>query len=174
MSAAIPFIMMASAVVGAISAINQGNAAKSAADYNAQINAQNAQIARNDAAAQAAQQDRLNLLRIGSIHAAQGAAGGAAGSGSVLDVLGDVAAQGELEKQNIIYQGEQRARGYSNTANLDTFSGKAAQTAGYMKAGTELIGGAASSYKAYSSLTNAGTGSGYSDFIKGYTPENYG
>lgn len=146
MAVAIPFIMAASAVVGAISAINQGNAAKSAAEYNATINAQNAAIARNDAAAQAAQQDRVNLLRLGSIRAAQGASGGAAGAGSVLDVLSDQAAQGELEKQNIIYQGEQRARGYTNTATLDTTSGQAAQTAGYMKAGTELIGGATNAY----------------------------
>jgi len=152
MAVAIPFIMAASAVVGAIGAIQQGNAAKAAADYNSTINAQNADIARRDAAAQAGQIDRENFLRLGSIRAAQGKAGGAAGSGSVLDVLGDVAAQGELEKQNAIYQGEQRARGYANTAQLDTFGGRNAQTSGYLKAGTELLSGGAKAYTSYNSI----------------------
>lgn len=146
MAMAIPFIMLAATAVSAISAVRQGQAAKAAADYNALINQQNAGIARSDAAAQAAQVDRENYLRLGSIRAAQGKSGGVAGEGSVLDVLGDVAAQGELEKQYALYQGEQRARGYGNTATLDTFSGRNAQTAGYLKAGTELLSGGAGAY----------------------------
>ncbi len=151
--------MMASAAVAAYSAVQQGKAAKATANYNAAISMQNAEIARADAAAQAAQQDRENYLRLGAIRTAQGKAGGAAGEGSVLDVLGDAAAQGELERQNIIYQGEQRARGAVNTANLDTFSGKQAQKAGYLKAGSELLSGAAGAYTTRQRLTNAG-GSG--------------
>lgn len=175
MAQAIPFIMAASAVVGAIGAIQQGKAAKSAADYNAAINMQNADISRRDAAMQAQQIDRQNYMRLGSIRAAQGKSGGMAGEGSVLDVLGDVAAQGELDKQYAIYQGEQKARGYTNTANLDTFSGKQAQKAGYLKAGTELLSGGAKAYQAYE-LTQVGSGvnSGYGDFVKGYTKANYG
>lgn len=149
MAAAIPFMMAASAVIGAIGAIQQGNAAKAAANYNATISTQNASIARSDAAAQATQIERENYLRLGTIRAAQGKAGGAAGAGSILDVLGDVAAQGELDKQFALYEGEQRARGFTNTAALDTFSGKQAQTAGYMKAGTELLSGGAKSYSAH-------------------------
>jgi len=163
MAVAIPYLIAASAVVSAVSAIQQGKAAKAAADFNATVNTQNAQIARSDAAGQAAQIERENALRLGAIRAAQGKSGGAADSGSVLDVLGDQAAQGELEKQYAIYQGEQRARGYTNTATLDTASGKAAQKAGYMKAGTELVGGGAKAYNAYSSnnLTRTGGSSGW-------------
>jgi hypothetical protein len=149
MAAAIPFIMVASAVVGAVGAIQQGKAAKAAADFNATINMQNAEIARADAAMQAQQIGRENYLRLGAVRAAQGKSGGAAGEGSVLDVLGDVAAQGELEKQYALYQGEQRARGFQNTATLDTFSGRQAEKAGYLKAGTELLSGGAKAYTAY-------------------------
>jgi hypothetical protein len=149
MAPAIPYIMAASAAVSAIGAIQQGKAQKAAADYNAAISIQNAQIARADAAAMAQQQDRENYLRLGAIRAAQGKSGGVANEGSVLDVLGDTAAQGELEKQNILYQGEQRARGFTNTAALDTFSGKQAQRSSYMKAGSELLGGAANAASAY-------------------------
>jgi hypothetical protein len=156
MAAAIPYIMAASAAVAAVGAIQQGKAAKAAADYNANISIQNAQIARADAAAMAKQQDRENYMRLGAIRAAQGKSGGEIGEGSVLDVLGDVAAQGEMEKQNIIYQGEQRARGFTNTATLDTFSGRQAQKSGYLKAGSELLGGAANAGSAYYRLNRAG------------------
>lgn len=152
MAAAIPFIMVASAVVGAVGAIQQGKAAKAAADYNATISAQNAAISRSDAAAQAQQADREAYMRLGSIRAAQGKSGGVANEGSVLDVLGDVAAQNELERQDIIYRGEQRARGFTNTSQLDTFSGKSAETSGYLKAGTELLGGGARAYDSYSRI----------------------
>lgn len=140
--------------VSAVSAIQQGNAAKAAADFNASISMQNAEIARSDAAAQATQIERENALRLGAIRAAQGKSGGAADSGSVLDVLGDQAAQGELERQYAVYQGEQRARGFVNTANLDTASGKAAQKAGYMKAGAELLSGAAKAGDMYNRGNN--------------------
>lgn len=148
--------------VSAVSAIQQGNAAKAAADFNATINMQNAEIARSDAAAQATQIERENALRLGAIRAAQGKSGGAADSGSVLDVLGDQAAQGELERQYAVYQGEQRARGFVNTANLDTASGKAAQKAGYLRAGGELLKGGATAYSMnQSGLTRTGGSSGW-------------
>jgi hypothetical protein len=150
-AAAIPYIMAGSAAISAIGAIRQGQAAKAAADYNATINQQNALIARQDASQQAAQADRENRLRLGTIRANAGASGGT-GAGSVFDVLGDAAAQGELEKQNILYQGELKARGYTNTSNLDTMSGGVAQQAGYMKAGSDLLSGTADAYTAQQKL----------------------
>jgi hypothetical protein len=140
MAAALPYLMAASAVISAVGAMQQGQAAKSAADYNATINAQNADVARQNASDQAHQQERDTFLRLGAIRAAQGHSGGDSGQGSVLDVLGDVAAQSELDKQYTLYQGEQQARGYTNTAQLDTFSGQNAETTGYLKAGSELLG----------------------------------
>lgn len=154
MAEAIPFIQAAGAIFSAVSAISQGNAAKAAGDYNAQIAEQNAAIARQQAEAQARQQDRENYLRLGAIKAAQGHAGGEAGAGSVLDVLGDVAAQGELEKQDILYRGELAARGYMNTAALDRYSGAQAQSASYLKAGSELLSGGAKAYDSYDRLKN--------------------
>jgi hypothetical protein len=146
MPAVIPIILIASAAIAAYSAVQQGKAAKAAADYNSQIQTQNAEIVREDAKVEADQSRRETLMRLGSIRAAQGASGGAGGEGSVLDVLGMVASEGKRQEQNIIYRGEQAARGYSNTAQLDTFSGSQAQKAGYLKAGSELMGGASSAY----------------------------
>lgn len=152
MAAALPFLQIAGAVISAIGALQQGQAAKAASDYNAQIAQQNAQIARQNAADQARQVDRENYLRLGAIKAAAGASGGDTGQGSVLDVLADTAAQGELEKQQTLYRGELAARGYANTATLDTFSGETARTGSYFKAGSELLGGGVKAYGSYKSL----------------------
>lgn len=151
-AAAIPYVMAAAAAVSAYSSVRQGQAAKAAADFNKTVEEQNAQITRANAQAQAQQQDRENFLRLGAIRAAQGKSGGAAGEGSVLDVIGDVAAQGELQKQQILYQGELSARGYGNTASLDSSQGKNALTSSYYKAGADLLEGAGNAYLAQNKL----------------------
>ena len=143
MAVAIPFLMMASAAVAAYGAIQQGQAAKAAGKFNEAVNAQNAEIARTNARVQAGQVQRENALRLGAIRAAAGASGGTQ-EGSVLDVIADVGRQGELDRQYVIYQGEAQARGYTNTASLDRMGAKAASNASYYKAGSELLGGAAS------------------------------
>ena len=154
-AAALPYIQAAGAVISAVGALQQGSAAKKASQYNAQIAEQNAAIARQNAAARATQADRETYLRLGAIRAAQGHAGGEAGEGSVLDVLGDVAAQSELERQQIVYQGELQARGFSNEAELERFSGETKQAGGYWRAGSELLSGAANVLKTRDALKRA-------------------
>lgn len=155
-AAAVPYVMAAAAAVSAYSAVQQGKAAKAASEFNRTIADQNADITRANAAAQAKQQDRENFLRLGAIRAAQGKSGGAAGEGSVLDVIGDVAAQGELQRQNIIYEGELGARGYSNTSALDTSQGRNALTSSYYKAGSDLLEGGSQAYMAQNKLKRGG------------------
>lgn len=155
MAAALPFLQVAGAVISAVGALQQGSASKKASQYNAQIAEQNAAIARQNAADRATQADRETYLRLGAIRAAQGHSGGEAGEGSVLDVLGDVAAQSELERQQIVYQGEMQARGFSNDAELERFSGNTRQTASYWKAGSELLSGGANYVKTKDALKRA-------------------
>ena len=148
----IPIIMAAGAAMSAMGQMKQGKAAKAAADYNAQIAEQNAALARQEAADNVKLFERQQYLLAGAIRANQGASGGRQ-QGSVLDVLADAAAQGELEKQMILYRGELKARGYENTAALDEYGGQVAKTGSYFKAGAELLGGAANTYSAYGRLT---------------------
>lgn len=150
-AAAIPFIVAASAVVGAAAAIQQGQTAKAAANYNVKVNEQNAQISKQEAADLALQHDRETFMRLGSIRANAAKAGGTA-EGSVLDVIGDAAAQSELEKQYIKYRGALGERQYNNTAGIDAFQGQNAQQASYMRAGSDLLSGAHGTYKADSAL----------------------
>jgi len=151
---AIPFMMYAGAAVAVFSSIKQGQAASAAANFNAAIAQQDAAQARSDALAQSIQIQRDNVLRIGSIRAAAGAGGGT-GAGSVLDVAADVAAQGELERQWALYQGESRARGYKNTATLDLAQGKAAKQAGYVSAAGAALGGLGAGLQAQDRLDTA-------------------
>ena len=147
----LPMFQGVSAAISAFGALQSGNAAKTAAKYNAKINEQNADLALADAADQARVLEREQYLRTGAIRAAQGASGGRQ-EGSVLDVIADVAAQGELEKQMILYRGQLKARGYRNAAQMDEYSGDTAKTGSYLKAGTELLGGALNTYKSYTQL----------------------
>lgn len=145
MAVAIPFLLAASAAVSAYSAIQQGKAAKAAEDYNSTIANQNAQIAQQQTKVADQQQARENYLRLGAIRAAAGANGNA-NAGSVLDVIGDVAQQGELQRQQIRLGGQLKVRDYTNTAALDSAAGRQAQTSSYFKAGSDLLGGAAGAY----------------------------
>lgn len=160
-AAVLPYIQAIGAAVSVISAISQGESQSKASQYNAQINTQNAGIARENAQIAAQQADRETYLRLGAIRAAQGASGGTGDAGSVLDVLGDVAAQSELDKQLAIRQGELQARGYSNTSALDSYSASSAKTGSYMKAGSELLSGGVNVAKSYGALSR---GSGSTDF----------
>jgi hypothetical protein len=133
-------MMYAAAGLAAYSAIQQGKAQQAAATFNAITSMQDATMARSEAMLQAQQTQRETVVRLGAIRANQGASGGTA-EGSVLDVIGDVARQGELEKQYQTWRGEAKARGYVNTAALDFSSGENARNASYVGAGSELLAG---------------------------------
>jgi hypothetical protein len=155
------YFVYAAAAVAAVSAVSQAQSAKKAADFNAAVNAQNAVIAQQRAAAQAAQQERDSRIRLGLINANQGKSGGASGEGSVLDVIGDNASQQELQRQEILYRGQLNARGYTNTATLDTFQGKNAERNGYLQAGSALLSGAAGTYTPTRGSSVGSTNGGY-------------
>ena len=147
----LPIMQAAGTALSVFGALQQGNAAKKAGEYNAEVNRQNAELALIEARDNARIVDRQNYLLQGSIRAAQGASGGTQ-SGSVLDVIADAAAQGELEKQMILYRGQLKARGYQNTAALDEYGAETAKTGSFLKAGSELLSGGINTYKSYTGL----------------------
>ena len=151
----LPIMQAAGTALSVFGQLQGGKASKEAAEFNEKVNRQNAELALVEARDNARIIDRQNYLLRGSIVAAQGASGGTQ-SGSVLDVIADAAAQGELEKQLVLYRGRLKARGYTNTADLDQMSGDAAQTGSYLRAGAELLGGAVNTYKSYTSLKRTG------------------
>jgi hypothetical protein len=144
-------------VVGAIS---QGNAASDAANHNAQMNQQNAQIATQQGEAQALQQRRINELRMGTIRAGYGASGVIGGEGSPLDVLSSSAEQAELDVQNIKYNAGLKAMGYGNSAALDQSRADGASSGGLYTAASKAILGGAKAFDTFSQ----GSGQQFPDY----------
>lgn len=154
MAAAAIASVVASAV-SAAGAIQQGNAAHkqgeaqaAAAEYNRQVSEINARQARLAAGVEEDRQREQNARVLSGMRAAA-AAGGSTLEGSTLSLVGDAATQLEYDAILKRYQGEVRAAGYGNQANLDSYegqiaraSGRAAQVAGYLGAGGNLLRGA--------------------------------
>lgn len=134
------FAQIAGTAMSVIGALNQGQQAKSAANYNAAVANNNAIASRQQAEANAAAQQRKARLQLGSMRAGYGASG-ITMEGSAMDVLEQSAATAELDRQNILYGGELKAGGYQSTAGLELMRGEHAETASYFNAGSALLSG---------------------------------
>lgn len=133
--------MAAGAAVSAYGQIKGGRDTKKAMDRNAQVLERNAVIARQQARAEADTQQREARQRLGAMRAGYGASGVAV-EGSPLDALADSAQLAELDRQNLIYNGELKAMGYQDSASGERFAGRNAQTSGYMGAASTILTGA--------------------------------
>lgn len=129
------------AAVSAAGAIQQGQAQKKMAQYNARV-------AEDTARYQAErQQDKVQRL-MGAARVAVNKSG-LAMSGSPLDVLADSAMQSELDHQAILRQGAAQAA-------MDRFQGSQAARAGYFGAATALLQGASKAFGTVSSFGGGG------------------
>lgn len=141
-AAAAPFLTGGFAALQAVGAIQQGQAAKAAANYNAQVADNNAAMARAQAAENARRQRIMGAKALGSIRAGYGASGVTL-EGSPLDVLEESAMNAELDALSIEHAGLVKSLGFQNEAALDRFGGRNAARAGYMGAASALLGGGA-------------------------------
>ena len=133
-------------VASVVGSFSQGQSAKAASRYNAQIAENNAIAARQAAAAEAARERDRTMRLLGAQRAAYGK-GGVQMSGSALDVAGDTAAQAELDALTILYGGEARARASEADAASQRFQGNAAARASYFQAGSSLLTGGSRIYR---------------------------
>ena len=149
---------VASTAVAAYGQIQQGNAAKEAANYNAQVANNNATTANNNAiaaeqagAVQAEQKQMQTGQTIGKIIASKAASGLDVNSGSSADLVASTADVGELDAQTIRNNADKTAYGYrtqgqsySAQAGLDQMQGNNAAAAGQLGAFSSLLSGASS------------------------------
>jgi hypothetical protein len=147
-----------SAGVGAIGAIQQGNAAAASANYQAQVAKNNQTIAEQNATysrqagqAETEAEGMKTASIVGAAVAGQGAAGVDPTTGSPADVVRGTRETRRLDTLNIVQNAELRARGFdiqgSNfgaQSHLDRLTASNAQTAGLYGAGASLLGGASS------------------------------
>lgn len=148
---ALPIIGTAFSVIGAISDSNsKSDAYESQAEwnaYNAAITRQNADISLQQSAAQQEQQHR-NARRLLGEQRAGIAQSGTGFGGSNLDIMDQSETLAELDMLNIAYEGQMRARGYNIQAHADDHSAavnrsnaKNAKRAGVFNAGRSLLTG---------------------------------
>lgn len=148
--------------ISAAGAIQQANAASSAAKYNAAIADRNKIIADQDRiqnvrAADMAAMDkrREDKRRLAAIRAAYGSSS-IQFSGSPLDVISDVSEEMATDQRRISYQGEIANREgalkmlyLDEEAKLERSKAKSARTAGYLSAGATLFSGAGNAGEMY-------------------------
>lgn len=143
---------LAGTAVSALGAIQAGNAQNEAAQYNAKIADNNAAAERERASYDAGLIKDERRRVIGSQRAAMAANGLEISTGSPVAVLGDTTGQSEMDVLARIYGGESAATAYGNDATRMRIEGKAAKQAGMIGAGTTLLTGLGSTFKASRSL----------------------
>ena len=162
---------LASTAIGVTSAIQQSKSAQAQYNYQAQVDRRNAIIAQQNAdqkrqeGIEEARLQRIKTLQaVGSQQAAMAANGIDISSGTALDVIGDTAAQGELDALTTMYNSETEARAYenqsnnfNNQANLDILSGQNAYKAGRLNAAAAGFGGLSDGLSVASKWYNGGT-----------------
>jgi hypothetical protein len=139
------------AAVGVAGAVQQGRAAEANAQFQAdQFNA-NAKATRAEASV--AEDDQREKARqvIGTQMAAQ-AGSGVQLNGSAADLLKQSLFNAESDAQRIRYEGENRARGFSNQATGALFEGSLKKKESKLNAVGALVGGAGKAYGAYSKM----------------------
>lgn len=169
MAAALPIISLVlggvSTGLGVLSSFQQSAAQRAAAEQEGQIAERNRILADQDrqqairtADIEAADKRRENLRHMASLRAAYGASGLEL-AGSPLDTLADTSNEMALDERRISYEGQVRGReaavrmiGYSDQAGAAKMKAESSVTAGYLNAGSSLIGGASNTIDKYLKL----------------------
>ena len=171
-AAAVPYLVAASAVVSAASAVAQGQAQRAAMNYQAQVARNNQVIAGQYANIEIQKGQQLEAEKRletgqqeGAIRAAAGASGldpNAAGS-SPLRLQADTATLGEADAQVIRANAQRAAYGYdvqglsyAGQASLDEMGATNAARAGALNAFASILGGASSVSDKYARFQQSG------------------
>lgn len=158
-------LTLGSTLIGAAGAIQQGQAAAQAADYNAQVQEMNAQLSERQAkdalerGANDEQKKRQQVAQIlGQQQLSMAANGVDISFGSPLDTLVDTATLGEIDALTIRQNAYRESYGYEVDAvnrragaTLTRMEGEAAETAGYLDAFGSVLTGAGKAYSTYKS-----------------------
>ena len=131
-----------SGVVSAVSAIQQGNAAAAAGDFNAEILEEQADREQQIAKRESDEERRKGSRLLAAFRAGLGGAG-VTSEGTPILAQSDIAAQTELNARTIEAGGATRARRLRQEAGLERFSGSNARRQGRFNAGTSILGGVA-------------------------------
>lgn len=158
-------LAVAATAISVTTGVVQGNQQKAMANYQRQVNEQNAQASRQAAQAKIANQRRAAKFTYGSQLARLGGMGALA-EGSPLDIMGQSAGQEKYDEMVTDYEGEVQAVNFQQKAALNKYQADIASyniglntTASVVKGmasvGNSLLGGV-SSLSSASSLAKTG------------------
>lgn len=135
-------LLIGSTIWKGISSILGGNAAKNAANYNAEVSEQLAQQALDKGRTD----EEMYRQGVKTLEGAQrtdfAGQGVEVDTGSPVDVAADTAYLGEQDAQQIRLNAQREAWGYRAQAQSQRMQGSAAQRAGYFDAASAVLGGA--------------------------------
>lgn len=141
--------------VGTYSAVAASQARSAASKFNAKIQQNNATMAEQQSAAEAAKTKERGRRLIGQQRAALSAAGVDIDSGSALDIAYDSNVQNELDRLTQLYKGDVSATGSLAQSQLYKRDASNATTAGYLQAGGTLLSGIGQTAGAYGDYQTA-------------------
>ncbi len=130
--------------VSAVGAIKQGNDANEAAQANAAAMERRAGEERAAATRESARRNQQTALLLSRQQALAASSGGGATDSTVLGLMGDVAQEGQYQRDSAIYAGESKGINLEDEAALQRWKGRNAQTAGYIGAGSSVLSGVSS------------------------------
>jgi hypothetical protein len=135
------------AAAGAAGGISQAQAAKKQADFQANVSAQQAEQERLAASEQERDYRKAQSDRLAQIRASMGASGTDTSTGTTLLAISDFEGESERNALRIRSGGDIRASRLEQQGSLYRMAGKSQQSAGYGRAGSSLLSGAAGYFK---------------------------
>lgn len=141
LAALAPYIGIATAALGAYSQIESGKAAAANQHLQAIQDERDANAAQVEAQGVAFnERRRAKILRSRAL-AVAGASGAGVSDPTVVNILGDIDAEGEVRALNALYEGDYLAQGLRSGAKSRRAMGSALRTAGNLNATATLAGG---------------------------------
>jgi hypothetical protein len=144
MAAALPYIAAAGATIAAYSSVQQGKAANRAAQFEAGQMEHNAKEARAASQRDAMEQRRRAEVAQSRALAVAAASGAGALDPTVIDLIGDIEAEGDLNARTALYAGEERGKGMEAQAGARRYEGAQARKAANMKSASTILSSASS------------------------------
>jgi hypothetical protein len=138
-------LMVGGSLVSAYGQMQQGYAAKSAAEFNANIAKKNAELVRKQAAEEERKLRYQAKKHFGDMRASMGASGIQL-DGSALDVLQESVSLAQQDALAVRHQGELKAWGFEQEARLQKYQGEAAVQGAQFGAAASILSGTGQAY----------------------------
>lgn len=145
----LPAMAIAGTVLGVTGSLQQGDAEKKSANFQAQQLEQNAGQYKAGAQREAGEQRRQARLANSRLRAL---AGGGGGDETIVHLSQDITGEGELRALTAMYEGDERARSAQLGAIAQRFEGDQAKHASKVRAISTVLGSASSLYSAGNTL----------------------